>query len=124
MNTLYLTPGDDFVYSATIDDEDGVDYPLTGATLWFTVKRRLSDPDTDAIAKLYWISGGLSDGISVATPANGGASIRLTPTQTDDFEQAAHYWDLQVTDGAGVVRTVDHGVLVVRPRATARLTTP
>jgi hypothetical protein len=126
MQILYLTPGDDFVYTAPILDTAGVAYSLTGATLWFTVKRRLdNDPtDADAIAKLYWVSGGASSGITVATPSTGVAVIRLTPTQTDDFVQAAYHWDLQLQDTGGVRRTVDSGRIVVLRTATMRVTTP
>jgi hypothetical protein len=123
MTTLYLTPGDSFVYATTIDDEDGEDFNLAGSTLRFTIKRRVSDANSAAMAALYWISGGASDGITVGTPANGGASIVLTPYQTYPFVQASYVWDLEVEDAADVVRTVDHGVIVVRPRATHLTTT-
>jgi len=121
---LTLIPGDDFVYTATVDDALGVDYNLTGSTLWLTVKRRVSDADDNAIAKLYWISGGAASGITVGTPTTGSAVIRLTAAQTAAFAQASHVWDLQHKDAAGVVRTVGHGVLMVLPRSTARVTTP
>ena len=124
MTTLYIVPGDDFVYTATVLDDDGDAYNLTGATLWFTVKRRKSDADTSAIAQLYWISGGASSGITVATPATGIAAIRIAAADTDEITQAAHSWDLQLKDAAGVVRTVDHGTLVVLNRATAKVVAP
>lgn len=122
--TLYLTPGDDFVYTATVVDEDGDPYDLSGATLWWTAKARLSDADDDAVAALYWVSGGSASGITVATPATGEAAIRLTPDETDDFTQRAHHWDLQLSDAVGVVRTVDSGLIIVRAGATLRVTTP
>lgn len=124
MTTLRLTMADDFVYIVTIQDEDGVAYNLVDCTLWWTAKRRKSDDDSAAIAKLYWISGGASDGITVVTPANGQATIRLTPTQTDDFTAYPHVWDLQLKDASGVIRTVDSGVLYVSRSVTVRTTTP
>lgn len=124
MTTLFLVPGDDFLYTATILDEDGTAFDLTGATVWFTAKRRRTDADDDAIAKLHWASGGTSAGITVTTPNTGVAAIRLTPSQTDDFSQAAHVWDLQVSDALGRIRTVDSGALVVWPGVTTRLTVP
>jgi hypothetical protein len=124
MTTLFLTPADDFVYTTTITDEDGAAYDLSGSTLWFTVKRRKSDADADAVAKLYWVSGGSADGISVASEESGEAAIRLTPTETDDFAYDAHYWDLQLQDAAGVIHTVDEGILIVRRSVTGRTTTP
>ena len=124
MTTLILHQSDDLIYTAAVLDENGDAYDLTGATLWFTAKRRRFDADADALAKLYWVSGGSSAGISVDDATTGEAVIRLTPSQTEDFVQAAHYWDLQLADTAGVVRTVDSGVLVVQPGVTARTTTP
>ena len=53
MTTLYLVPGDDFLYSATVTDEHGDAYSLAGATVRFTVKRRISDADADALAAIY-----------------------------------------------------------------------
>jgi hypothetical protein len=122
--TLYLTPGDDFSYTATIDDEAGADYNLTDCSVWFTVKRRQSDADIAAIVSLYWVSGGASSGITVATPSNGGVAIRITAAQTAAIVQAAHRWDLQLKDAAGAVRTIDAGVMVIQKRATIRVTTP
>ena len=92
--------------------------------MWFTVKRRLSDTDANAITKLYWVSGGAASGITVATPANGGAVILIAALTTAAFLQASYRWDLQLKDTAGIVRTVDSGVIVVRPKATVRTTTP
>ena len=124
MTTLYLVPGDDFLYTATVTDENGDAYSLAGSTLWFTVKRRKSDADTSAIAQLYWISGGASSGITVATPATGIAAVRIVAASTTAIVQAAHSWDLQLKDAAGVVRTVDFGTLVVLSRATAKVVAP
>ena len=124
MTTLYLVPGDDFLYTATVLDDDGDAYNLTGATLWFTVKRRKSDADASAIAQLYWIDGGASSGITVATPATGIAAVRIVAASTTAIVQAAHFWDLQLKDAAGVVRTVDFGTLVVLSRATAKVVAP
>ena len=124
MTTLYLVPGDDFLYTATVTDENGDAYSLAGSTLWFTVKRRKSDADASAIAQLYWISGGASSGITVDTPATGIAAIRIAADDTDEIVQAAHSWDLQLMDAAGVVRTVDFGTLVVLNRSTSKVVAP
>lgn len=124
MKTLFLTPADDFVYTASVTNEDGGPYDLTGSTLWFTVKRRKSDADSAAIAKLYWVSGGSAAGIGVADPSSGEAVVTIAATGTGNFAQSAHVWDLQLKDANGIVRTVDRGVIVVRPAVTTRTTTP
>lgn len=124
MTTLILRPNDDLVYTASVTDENDDAYDLTGATLWFTAKRRRTDADDDAIVKLYWVSGGANSGISVSDAATGVATVRMTPSQTADFVQAAHFWDLQLADSGGTVRTVDSGILMVMPAVTTRTTTP
>lgn len=124
MTTIFLTQSDDLVYDVAMSTEAGAPYDLTGSTLWFTAKRRRSDADAGALVKLYWVSGGSADGISSDDQTTGEVVIRLSPAQTAAFVQAAHYWDLQLKDAAGVIRTIDSGVVVVLPAVTDRLTTP
>lgn len=124
MTTLLLRVGDDFLYTATVRDRAGGLFDLTGSTLWITIKRYRSDADADAIACLYWQDGIGAAGISVADESTGEADIRLTPSQTLLFEQAAYVWDLQIQDAAGAIRTVDRGTLVAQMSVTTRTTTP
>lgn len=122
--TLFLTPGDDFIYTATLTDADGEAYSLNGCTVWFTVKRRISDSDDNATAKAYWVSGGASSGITVASPTSGQIDVRLTPATTALFVTAAYYWDLQTKDTDGIISTVAEGRIVVDQGVTTRTTTP
>lgn len=121
---LLLTIGDTFQYTATIADDAGDPYDLLDCTLWFTVKRRTGDSDVNAIAKLYWISGGASAGITVDDVTNGEAVVELTPTQTAAFVAASYKYDLQISDQDGDLFTIDQGDIVSRPGVTQRTTTP
>lgn len=125
---MQLTIGDTFQYTVSITDDAGDPYDLLDCTLWFTAKRRYSNAatvdDSDAIAALYWVSGGASDGIAVDDAATGEAVITLTPAQTSAFAQAAHQYDLQLSDFDGDIHTVDQGTIVVLPGVTTRTTTP
>ena len=123
MTNWTVAKGDTMEETATLTAA-GAAYNLTGCTLWWTLKRDVSADDTDALIKLYWVSGGASDGITVATPANGQALVTLTPAQTDALGAATYQWDLQLKDGANRVFTVDSGQLVVKPDVTRRSTTP
>ena len=57
----------------TVQDANGTPVNLTGATHRCLVKRRRSDPDTDAICALS---------VTVAAPATGRVILRLVPSST------------------------------------------
>jgi hypothetical protein len=76
---LLLTIGDTFAKTAVIADDTGAPFDLLDCELWFTVTKRYGAPDTDAIVKRSWISGGASDGITVDDPATGEAVVTLSP---------------------------------------------
>lgn len=129
MTALDVTRGDTLRYTVTLTDPDipANPYNLSGCTLWWTLKEdrdRKDADDSDAIAALYWVSGGGASGIVVATPADGEPVITMTPTQTDGLDQDLYYWDLQLTDSAGDTWTSDSGTLKVRQDITRRRTTP
>lgn len=124
LTTLFVTPGDSFTHIETVTDVDGAAYPLAGCKLWFTVKRRRTDADINAIAALAWVSGLSSTGITVDDLNTGVVTITIPPTGTLGFVQAAHYWDLQLQEASGAVRTVASGMIVVRRGVTTRTTTP
>lgn len=123
---LDVIRGDTFTGSLTITDTDGSVYDLTGATVWLTIKRandRSSD-DTDALVKLYWVDGGASSGIAVATPTSGVIAITIPAASTDLLIPGQGYrYDVQVLK-AGTVGTPKRGEVNVVFDTTRRLTTP
>lgn len=121
---LYLTPNDDFVYTATLTDDADEAYSLNGCTLWFTIKRRYSDTDDNAMAKAYWVSGGASANMTVTSPVDGEFTVRFTPAVTVLFTRRSYVWDLQAKDTDGIISTVAQGVVAVLPGVTTRTTTP
>ncbi len=122
MTTLILTPNDTFRYTVTVIDSVGTPYPLTGATVWFTARKRIGA--VDPAAYCYWVDGGAAVGITVADPDTGECVVELTPAQTALFVQAAYRWDFQIKTTDDKIRTVDRGVLVVRPTVNDRTTAP
>jgi hypothetical protein len=102
--------------TATID---GGAYDLTGCALWFTVKARRTDPDADALVRLYWEDAGASAGIAVADPSAGVAVVTMTPAQTATLIGRVYAWDLSLEDAAGrFPPPLDGGDLVVTPVVT------
>lgn len=123
MTTLAATRGDDWEYEATILDEQGDPFDLTGATAWFTLKRDREQDDADAPVTLYWVSAGASDGIAVADESTGVATISMTAAQTDDLTLPTYLWDIQVRS-AGKTTTVASGTMSVEADVTRRQTAP
>jgi hypothetical protein len=83
---------------------------ITGHTIRFTAKAKLDDVDGAAV-----ISGSTADSRIVITDGPGGLfEVRIPPAATSGFtaDRTLH-WDLQISDPAGTVRTLDFGKLLV-----------
>lgn len=84
---------------------------LTGSEIRFTAKAHKRD--TDAV-----ISKSTTDGITIGDPATT-ADITIDAADTEGLEPVALFWDIEVTDGTGKVRTVAVGRLAVMADITA-----
>jgi hypothetical protein len=111
MSVLTLIRGDDRILDVTLSS------PVSdGARLDFTVKRRISDADDDAVIQKD--SEGEGGGITFDEGA-GSAEIRIVAADTQDLDVAPHYvWDIQMTGSEGEVTTLASGRLVLRPDVT------
>lgn len=120
MTRLRMTRGDSAVFEvavaipATAYDQVPTPVDITGATIWFTAKRRLADADGSAvIAKVT------PSGVVITSAAGGLAEVRLAAADTASLEAPTtlHY-DVQVRDATGQTRTVDAGLLVIQADVT------
>lgn len=88
--------GDTFPISIQIVNDQDEPVDLTGSTVFFTVKRRLPDPDTQAL---------ISKTITSHTdPTEGFTEISLTENDTDlvgEFD-----YDIKVKDSTGIIFSV------------------
>lgn len=93
----------------------GNPYPLTGKTIWFTAKRRISDADADAV-----ISKKTGAGIEVLAGQTNKARITINATDTDDLpdQTVTLACDVQVKEPGKDPWTVAEGRLRVRPDVT------
>ena len=109
MSVLTLTRGDDRVLTVTLSE------PVSdGARLDFTVKRRISDADDDAVLQKQ----SDDDGITLDEAA-GTAEIRIAGADTAELDVEPRYvWDIQMTASEGEVTTLASGRLVLRPDVT------
>jgi len=111
MSLLTMKRGDRAEFAITLTDVDtGLPLDLTTMTLRFTAKRRATDLDADAlIAKTE------GAGITVdVDPSTGLATLEIEPEDTEDLtDLRSLYWDVQVDNGAGDVRTPLSGLLAI-----------
>ena len=93
---------------------------LTTGKAWFTAKRTLNDLDANAVIQLSTTTSGV---ILLAAPL-GIVRVTIPPLATTSLpnDPVALQYDIQVSDAAGVVTTIQKGLLMVEPDVT--LTTP
>lgn len=110
MTVLSAIRGDDETYELTIKDRNGIPINLAGCLLWFTVKRDESETDAQAVTQKT-----IGAGITVVNAAIGRADVRLAAANTAGLvgKRVQLVWDCQIKDAAGLVSTVDSGVLLV-----------
>jgi len=112
---LVAKRGDDEEYAITVTGSAGEPFDLTDCELQFTAKRRLTDPDEEAV--IVKTSG---DGIEVTNPTGGLATMTLTSADTAGLpaHRTGLYYDIQVTDSDGLISTPIEGRMTVRPDVT------
>lgn len=86
-----LHAGDDYRYGMTLYDADGNPIDLTGAEIWFTVKRAQADSDADAKLQLTSEAGIEID----VDPTTGKFALCFTAEDTADLF-GIWWYDLQV----------------------------
>lgn len=102
---------DDSDFELTFTDVDGEAIDLTGATVFFTVKRNKTDADADAvIAKSI---------TSFDDPETGVAILQLSKTETN-ISPRSYYFDIQLKQSNGKVTSIQAGRFIVRQDITIR----
>lgn len=114
---MYLR--DDRTLSLVVNDHNDVPVDLTGAKLTFTVKSKMSDPDTQAILqKKNSAAGGGDTEIKILNAAGGSAEIYIVPLDTDTTNPGNYMWDVQVTLANDKTYTVLRGRVTFKEDVT------
>lgn len=110
MSTLKVFRGDDKSFKVTIT-EDGAAKDITGWTVFFTAKKKLSDTDAEAIIQ--------KDITSHTDAANGITHIIL---DQDDTDQAigTYKCDIQVLDDSSKIQTYKVLTFIIEQDVTLR----
>lgn len=112
---LYITLGNVVPLYITLSTDLST-YDLTSATVWFTVKRFITDDDAAAIFQKKTTAT-----ISIADATSGMIKIPLTNDDTKNLVNAwyaTYIWDLQVKDKNNNIITTTYGSLGVYPAVT------
>jgi hypothetical protein len=111
---LNMDRGEDASFDVAAVQADGfTPQPITGATLWFTAKRRREDIDADAVFQKSGAAVAIVDG------PGGIARIDLARADTIDVEPvpSTFYWNLKAKIG-GKDRTLARGRIKIQPDIT------
>lgn len=112
-NDLSTYRGDTFSLALTFKDNDGVPYDITGWEVFFTAKRKKSDPDSEAILST------MVDNHS--NPTAGETSVAFSDTEMSVIPLGTYYFDIQTIDDQGTVTTPLEGRLTVNADITRRV---
>lgn len=112
MTKITIVRGDDRTLSLTFTDSDGVAINLTGSTIFFTVKERLTDADASAV-----ISKTIT---SHTSPTLGKTNVVLTDSDTD-IDAGIYYYDFQIKDSGGLISSTTPYILEILKDVTTRI---
>lgn len=120
-----MTRGDTIEIEYTLTDPDTgapVDLGAAGVKVWFTVNPTIPKLATDPVLFQGTLVSGAITIVGLGTSGMILVTIPATTTQflTDGIEKL--YYDLQLKDGAGRVRTVEKGLFRVWPDITRAAT--
>lgn len=112
MTDLRMKRGDTLRLTAGPLVVDGVPQDLTGSTIRFTAKDRLSDDDASAV--LTGVNPGQITIPSQAGSLRGYAYVAIPASQTAGFTaKRVLHWDVQASQPDGTTITLDDGLLYV-----------
>lgn len=124
MAALALRSGDDESFLLAFVDAAGAPQNLTGWTVWVTVKTNKSGPDSSAIWKFYWISGGASLGLQTVNATLGTLRLPFAPADTADKDGKTYAYDVQVKTAGNKIKTWDEGSITIAEDLTQGTTAP
>jgi hypothetical protein len=107
--TIERHRGDTFANDMTITKADGTPLNLTGYTVVLTVSRQ-REP-ADVTPQLFQITGTIFNAA--------GGQVRFQPSAPQaDQAPGTYYYDVQLTDGAGAVKTLGPGKYIFKQDIT------
>ena len=112
-NRMDIIKRDDESFELTFVDIEGNPINLLDCTVFFTVKKRVTDTDEHAIIA--------KEITYFAAPTSGVAILDLTHEETD-LHPGSYFFDVQVKDTRGDISSSEVGRLLVKQDITIRTT--
>jgi hypothetical protein len=104
--TLKLKSGDTENLFFTFKDSDGEVIDISGATLRFSIKEKLSDANADAVYYTTWTTH--------TDPVNGESKLAISETITATWTPGEYMYQLRVIDTANDVSSTDVGPCIIQ----------
>jgi hypothetical protein len=108
--SIEINRGDDWSRSVVFTDYDGVAKNITGWTIYFTLKRKASDVDADAV---------YAKNFTPNDPTGGIGTVLLTHAETLPL-LGVYVYDIKYKDNQDVVKKIIGGGFSVRQTITVR----
>lgn len=98
---LEVIRGDDHVLKCTFKDENGVAIDITGYKIYFTVKRRLTDSDANALIAV--------DATVHTLPDEGKTDLTISASD-NNIPEGTYYFDFHWKDPSDKVLHTERGI--------------
>ena len=93
--------GDDFQATVTVTNDDGTPADLAGYSAQSQIRKLVADEDPVVVVEI---------GCTIETPNK--VKLLIPHAETEALRER-YVWDLQLTDGAGIITTVLKGKVIV-----------
>jgi len=118
----------DFFVGDNVDIERDISNIPVGETLttaWFTVKRKITDTDADAIMQKVINSGSNGDGVISDIGIDGTGHVKFTLSSSETLllsPSSEYFYDIQVKTSGDRIFTKDFGKIIGNPQITITTT--
>jgi len=96
-NKIDMYKGDDQIFLLSFKNDDGTPLDITDYTIYFTVKRKKTDADSDSLIQKVITSH--------SNAVQGSTGIQLDHADTVDIKAGDYFFDIQVKDSGGKITT-------------------
>lgn len=107
--------GDGRKYEIIVTDDDGDVVNISGAKIWFTVKKGYEDTDANAI---FQLDSDTVTEIEITDAVAGKAVIYIKASDTSGLAIRSYFFDIQIVETGREPRTLIIGMLIVRVDVT------